>query len=91
MTGQTNTSANLPKNLDIVMVPTPTGGTPGNVTITAGAALYADIYAPQSNVTITGGGAIYGSVLGLNVNMSGGGSIHYDLALAGTSKIVIVK
>jgi hypothetical protein len=91
MTGQTNTAANLPKNLDIIMVPSPTGANPGNVTITAGASLYADIYAPQSNVTITGGGAIYGFVLGLNVNMSGGGSIHYDLALSSGSKIVIVK
>ena len=33
----------------------------------------------------------YGSVLGLNVNMSGGGSIHYDLALTTGGKIVIVK
>jgi Flp pilus assembly protein TadG len=91
MTGQTNTSADLPKNLQIVMVPSPTGNPPGNVSITAGASLYANVYAPQSNVSITGGGAIYGSVLGLNVNMSGGGSIRFDLALSAGSKIVIVE
>lgn len=91
MTSQTTTSANMPKNLRIVMCPGPTGQAPGNMTITAGAALYADIYAPQSTVTIAGGGEIYGSVLGLNVNMSGNGGIHYDLTLKGAGGIVMVK
>ena len=91
MTGQTNTNASLPKNLQLVMVPKPNGNAPGDINITAGAALYADVYAPQSNVTISGGGAIYGSVLGLTVKMSGNGEIHYDLSLSGTGKITIVK
>ncbi len=91
MTGQTNTASNIPKNLSLVMCTGPTGALPGDVTITAGAALYANVYAPQSNVTISGGGEIYGSVLGQNVKMSGTGAIHYDLSLKGTGAITIVK
>ena len=91
MNGQTYTAANLPKNLTIVMCPGPTGTAPGDLTITSGAALYANIYAPQSNVVISGQGSIYGSVLGLTVSMSGGGAIHYDLSLKGNGAIVLVE
>ena len=91
MNGQTVTAANLPKNLTIVMCPGPTGTAPGDLTITSGAALYANIYAPQSNVIINGQGSIYGSVLGLTVSMSGGGAIHYDLSLKGNGAIVLVE
>lgn len=91
MSGQTYTAANLPKNLTVVMCPGPTGLPPGNVNIQAGAALYANIYAPQSNVTISGQGTIYGSVLGLTVNMNGGGRINYDLTLKGAGGIQLVK
>ena len=90
-TGQTNTALNLPKNLKIVMCPGPTGLPPGTCTITAGAALYADIYAPQSTVSVGGNADVYGSVLGLNVVMSGTGTIHYDLSLKGVGGIVMVK
>ncbi|MEO6434866.1 MAG: hypothetical protein ABIP55_03770, partial [Tepidisphaeraceae bacterium] len=91
MTSQTTTDSSLPKNLKIVMCTGPTGQTPGSLTINAGAALYADIYAPQSAVSISGKGDIYGSVLGLTVSMSGTGEIHYDLSLKGTGNIVMVK
>jgi Flp pilus assembly protein TadG len=91
MTGQTITNGNLPKNLQLIMCPGPTGLPPGSVSITAGAALYANVYAPQSAVTIGGGGAIYGSVLGLTVSMSGSASIHYDMALKGTGGMQIVQ
>jgi hypothetical protein len=91
MTGQTVTDSNLPKNLKIIMCPGPTGLPPGSLSITAGASLYADIYAPQSDVRINGGGEIYGSVLGLNVTLSGNGGIHYDLSLKGVGGIVMVK
>jgi hypothetical protein len=91
MTGQTVTNSNVPKNLKIVMCTGPTGQTPGSLSVTAGAALYADIYAPQSAVNINGGGEIYGSVLGLTVNMSGNGGIHYDLSLSGAGGIVMVQ
>ena len=91
MTGQTVTSSKLPKNLKIVMCTGPTGQTPGSLNVTAGAELYADIYAPQSAVNINGGGEIYGSVLGLTVNMSGNGGIHYDLSLSGAGGIVMVQ
>jgi hypothetical protein len=91
MSGQTVTAASIPQNLKVVMCPGPLGETPGSVTITAGAALYADIYAPQSDVKIGGGGSIYGSVLGLTVSMSGSGSIHYDLSLKSGGGIVMVQ
>jgi Flp pilus assembly protein TadG len=91
MTGQTVTKDSLPTNLKVVMCPGPTGQAPGSLTVTAGAALYANIYAPQSAVTIGGGGEIYGSVLGLTVNLNGSGGIHYDLSLQGAGGIVMVR
>ena len=42
-------------------------------------------------MSIGGNGDIYGSVLGLTVEMSGSGEIHYDLSLKGTGGIAIVK
>ena len=62
-----------------------------NAFVTAGAALYANIYAPQSAVSLNGGGEIYGSVLGLTVNLNGSGGIHYDLSLTGMGAIVMVQ
>ena len=53
--------------------------------INSSSSLYATIYAPQSPVTISGSGAIYGSVLGLQVDMTGSGSVHYDRALDGAA------
>ena len=86
--GQAQTNMNLPKNLTIVMIPPPTGGTPGGVTIGGTADLYATIYAPQSPITVSGNGRIYGSVLGRSVNMSGTASIFYDLSFAGPGGVI---
>ena len=90
--GQTLTNLNLPRNLKIVMCQGPQGQLPGSITITAGSALYADIYAPQSTLKISGSGAIYGSVVGKVVTLSGSGAIHNDLTFTGHGRgLAIVK
>lgn len=81
MYGHADTSSNVPGNLKLVMCPTPSGAAPGNVYIGSSAALYANIYAPQSHVLMSGTGDIYGSVLGRSVSMTGTSAIHYDLSL----------
>jgi Flp pilus assembly protein TadG len=91
MTGKTMTSSDVPANLKIVTVPTPTGGAPGAITVTNNAAMYATIYAPQSDVILGGSGDIYGSVVGKSVAMNGTSAIHYDLSLAGAGGISLVK
>lgn len=92
MSGNVMTSLGNPGNLRIVMVPTPTGGAPGPVTVSSSSALYGTIYAPQSDVVLSGSGDIYGSVLGRSVSMTGTSGIHYDLAQSGGSgSITVVK
>jgi hypothetical protein len=81
MSGNTVTSSSKPGNLTIIMCKKPDGKPPGGVTISSSAALYANIYAPQSAVTLSGSGDIYGSVLGLSVDMTGSSGIHFDLSL----------
>jgi hypothetical protein len=89
MNGVTNTNANLPKNLSIVMIPNPSTGTPpGTITVNSQASLYANIYAPQSDITLSGSGAIYGSVVGKSITMSGSSDIFYDLNSTGGSGVV---
>jgi Flp pilus assembly protein TadG len=93
MLGGTYTSGNLPRNLTVIMVPNPhNGDPPGTVTLGGNVALYANIYAPQSDVTVNGTGDIFGAVLGKTVDVSGTGSIYYDMALdADSGRIVLVK
>ncbi len=82
MSGNTQTNGNVPGNLKLVMVANPFNGTlPGSVSIGSTSSFYGSIYAPQSAVSIGGSGDVYGSVLGLTVNMSGTGSVVYDMAL----------
>jgi Flp pilus assembly protein TadG len=91
MAGQAITAGNLPGNLRIVMVKTPTGGDPGSIKLSGGSALYADIYAPLSPITVTGGGDIYGSMVGKSITMSGNGTFHYDLSLANSGRVSLVN
>jgi Flp pilus assembly protein TadG len=83
--GSITTASNLPKNLQIQVIGT------GAVNIGNQAALYADVYAPQSAVTLGGSGDIYGSVLGYSINMTGTSGIHYDLALPGGWNVTTVQ
>ena len=88
ISGNTATNANLPKNLKIVMIHDPgNNNAPGSVQISSSAALYADIYAPESAVTLGGSGAIYGQVIGKSVSMTGSSDIYYDLSLAGGNNV----
>ena len=81
MNGNTTTSGGRPGNLRVVMVPSSSGTPPGNVDIGSSAALYADVYAPQSRITLSGTGDIYGSVLGKSIDMTGSSAIHFDRSL----------
>jgi Flp pilus assembly protein TadG len=89
--GSVNTSSNLPKNLKLVGIPNPnTGVAPGAVTLGSQAALYANVYAPQSAITMTGGSAIYGAIVGKSIDMTGTSDIYYDLSLTGGSGVAQV-
>ena len=82
ITGRVTTSGNLPKNLRIVTVRSPsTGAAPGRITIGSNGALYADIYAPLSPLSTSGSGDIYGSVVAKSIDMAGSSAFHYDLSL----------
>jgi hypothetical protein len=93
MSGNTVTKDNVPGNLKIVAIPKPDGKPPGSLTLSGSAAIYANIYAPQSDITLSGSGAIYGSVVGKSITMSGSSDIYYDLGLVppGSSAIALVK
>jgi hypothetical protein len=90
MSGQAITSADTPQNLRIVICRN-TGGLSPSLTVGSNAALYADIYAPEAPIRLTGSGDIYGSVVGKSIDMTGTSAIHYDLALSGGGKVVLVK
>jgi hypothetical protein len=81
----TNTTLNA-KNLQIIST---YGNDPGEtgtgVSVTAGTALYATIYAPTTTATIGGAGTFYGGVMANLVNLSGSTGLHYDLALRDSS------
>lgn len=89
MKGRTSTSGNLPGNLRVVMVPNGSGNPPGTLEIGSSAALYADVYAPQSRITLSGSGDIYGSVLGKSIDMTGSSAIHFDRSLFNISTDVL--
>jgi hypothetical protein len=93
MSGSTTTKDSIPGNLKIVAIPKPDGKPPGSLTLSGSAAIYANIYAPQSDITLSGSGAIYGSVVGKSITMSGSSDIYYDLGLVppGTSAISLVQ
>jgi hypothetical protein len=91
MSGQAVTNGSVPQNLSLVMCPSSSGAAPGTVSISGSAALYADIYAPQSDITLSGSGAIYGSIVGRNVTISGTSDMYYDLSGISGGAIHLVK
>jgi hypothetical protein len=56
--------------------------TPATWTLTGGAAAAYSVYAPNHPVVLTGGGDLKGAVVGSSFTQTGGGSLHYDEALA---------
>lgn len=92
LSGNAVTNSSLPKNLIIVMCPTPSGGAPGTVNVSSGTSLYAAIYGPTSRITLAGNGDIYGLVVGKSIDMTGTSAIHYDLSISGSGgAISLVK
>ncbi|HJX97288.1 MAG TPA: collagen-binding domain-containing protein [Chthoniobacterales bacterium] len=57
-------------------------GTSGAVTIQGNSTFIAAVNAPGYDVTVSGGGDLNGSLAGNTLTFNGGGSIHYDEALA---------
>ena len=75
--GSVSTSNNVPANFRLYV------GASGSITVSGGATLYADIYAPQCPFTISGGGSLAGRVVAQSVTESGNSNIYYDLSLVG--------
>lgn len=94
LSGSATGGGNLaPGQLKIYSVPSTSGTSPGSVavTISGGSMMFADLYAPQSAFTLSGSGSLYGSIIALTVSMSGGSSIHYDMASNGFGKVTLVQ
>jgi hypothetical protein len=53
---------------------------------TGSAAFYGMMYAPQTDIKFTGPGGMYGSMVGLTLSTTGGGSFHFDECLSGGGK-----
>src|SRR4029077_15285279 len=71
-----NTSL-IPLNLQVSSSYTGSNG----VTVSGSSATDMTIYAPGTDVQITGGGPFYGALVGKTLTISGGSSLHQDLAL----------
>jgi Flp pilus assembly protein TadG len=76
LTGNVTTNRNLPENFKIYQVPN-ASGVAGRCSLTGSADLYAQIYAPQSSISVTGNGDFYGSMIGLSIDITGSGLVHY--------------
>lgn len=81
LTGNLDTSGgylinttNVADNLQILMQ----GGAGTTANVTAGADLYAVIYAPDTAVTTQGNAGFFGAVVGRTLEVTGTGDIHYD-------------
>ncbi len=62
----------------------------GTMKIAGNGGLRASVYAPTYNISMVGGGnsdSIFGAFVGLNINMTGVQSVHYDEALANAGLI----
>jgi hypothetical protein len=71
------------------------GGNPGNfviayagtkpIDISAGASMFATIYAPNASATMSGAGALYGALIVKTATFAGSGTVNYDSSLNGTN------
>jgi phage baseplate assembly protein gpV len=73
----------IPFNLQVSSSYTGSNG----VTVSGSSATYMSIYAPGTGVTVSGGGPFYGSLVGKTLTISGGSSVHQDLALPGWDQL----
>ena len=62
------------------------------LTISGGASSYFQIYAPNQDVVVGGtGGGLWGSIVGLTIDASGSGNLHYDKALGGGTAWTLIS
>ena len=54
-----------------------------SISYSGGAAFVGTVHAPQASITVTGGSGFYGALIGKEVKVTGGMSVHYDEALKG--------
>ncbi|MBN1829132.1 MAG: hypothetical protein JW884_08300, partial [Deltaproteobacteria bacterium] len=74
--GIVNTSS-IPANVQIYG-----GANTTDCDITGSVEFFGVVFAPNAQVRLTGTTDIYGSIVGRTVSMTGGGTLHYDEALA---------
>ena len=61
------------------------------LTLSGGGAAYFQVYAPNQDVTVGGtGGGLWASIVGLTIDATGGGNLHYDKALGGGTALTLV-
>jgi hypothetical protein len=79
------TAGSIPANLSIQMASSSTA------TLSGGARIFAQVYAPDSAVTLSGSSGLAGQVVGKSVTMSGGATIYTDNSLSAQIKVTTVK
>ncbi len=67
--------SNVASNLSFIAIGS------GSITIAGNGALIGTFYGPQRDVAFTGNASLFGAVVGDNLKLSSGASIHYDEAL----------
>lgn len=68
--------SNVASNLSFIAVG------PGSITISGSGNLIGTFYGPSRDVSFTGNGSLMGAVIGSDVKITSGASVHYDEALA---------
>ena len=83
-----------PKNLKIstcLKAGDPASYSGHGITLSGGGAAYFQVYAPNQDVTVGGtGGGLWGSIVGLTIDATGGGNLHFDKALGGGAALTMV-
>ncbi|HEX6812596.1 MAG TPA: hypothetical protein VF384_13300 [Planctomycetota bacterium] len=78
-------ATNKPHNLQFYQhpYPLPAGASMGNNkgSFSGGAGASFVYYAPETALTLSGNGAVMGSIIGKTIDLKGGGSVHFDIAL----------
>jgi Flp pilus assembly protein TadG len=77
--GNVATASSIPSNFKLYVQ-----GSTAN--ISGSSALYAELYAPSSAITRSATASYFGSIVGLSLNMSGSGGLHYDTSLGSSNK-----
>ena len=77
--GSVTNTGDIPANLQLNAMGT-------TLKLSGGSDLYAEIYAPTADITQSGGSSsFYGSMVGASLTLTGGGGLHADKSLGGSS------